>query len=306
MANEVKQMSPRKRRGLERHLEGWQLAVVAVGIAGVAALLAVPRPVPPDTLPLPRTDPQNLARIAREEAGHADQARRSPLSFETRAAGEAFRSHGQAAARGDNDEAIQALREFRGLVDRVRGRGGEVEVLRLRAIQTELFVDALSRFERGESADKELAELAGNFLEKAQKAGWLGKDRRFALSSVERHTLFRLRWTELAGLRDERAFAPSLDEWKVYYGFLLRHPELGPAAQEDRLTYIAALQRVDLDYPVLLARGVVLYRMGRYGLSEQALRAHIVKHPSGRWRLRAQNYLAAAVEKLRDTTPIAR
>lgn len=300
MADEVKPGEAKRPRGIGRHFEGWPLAIVAVGIAVIAALLAVPRPVPPDVLPLPVIDHRELGRVMRAQASRAAQVRSEALSFDVRSTGEAFRAHGAAAARGDGESALRALREFRGLAMRVREREGDEPLLRLRAIQTALFTDALARFQRGENVQTEVAELGGNFLDKATTAHWRVGERRLVPTELELSVLFRLRWTELAGLREERAFAPSLEEWKLYYRFLLRHPEHGPHAHEDRLAYITALRRVDLDYPVLLARGVVLYQMGQYAAAEQALRAHIVAQPKGRWRLRAQNHLAAAVARVRE------
>lgn len=293
-------MRSKKRRaggGIRRHLEGWQAGAVAVAIALIGLSLGMRRPVPPNMLVLPQIEPRALARIEGEEAALADAALSQELPYEVRAAGEAFRHYGAAVTKGDTGAALEAEKELRGLLRTSRDKYGDDAVLKLRAVQTRLFLEALTRFEQSGKPDAALEELAGNFAHKARRAHWLDEHGRLSATRAERETLFRIRWTEIADLRHERAFAPALAEWQTYYRFLLQHP--GPGGADEQLRVVTALERVDPSYPAMLSRGVLLFRMGHFQASEQAFRAFLGRHPSGPWRLRAMNYLAAAVQEVK-------
>jgi predicted Zn-dependent protease len=246
---------------------------------------------------LPVVVPRELWRIEREDDARADAALRELLPFEVRAAGEAFRQYGAAVADNESGRALQSAKELRALLKQSREKYGDEPVLRLRAVQTRLFVAELARFEHDGKTSDELTELGGDFVDKARRAKWLTSDGKLVANDVERETLFRIRWSEIAGLRHERSFAPTLDEWRTYYRFMLQHPGTGGAAAQ--LQLVTALERIDLSYPGILARGVLLFRMGRYEASEQALRAYLRDNPQGPWRLRALNYLAAAVQEVK-------
>ena len=173
-------------------------------------------------------------------------------------------------------------------------------LLRLRALQTHLFLGSLAAWEAGGAMSSDLAELGGSLLQDAGRLGWVESRGRFIMSRVEREVLFRIRWARLSGLLDEYPFAPSLTDWRTYYRFLLEHAPR-PGSETGRrdqalatLEVVRALEKRDPDYPGLLARGVLLYEHGAYAAADQALGAHLARHPEGPWRLRAQNYLAAA------------
>ena len=51
----------RKKGGALRHLEGWEVGIVAVAIALVGTLLAVPLPVLPRDVPVPLVDGKALS-----------------------------------------------------------------------------------------------------------------------------------------------------------------------------------------------------------------------------------------------------
>jgi hypothetical protein len=290
---EVKRDSRSRRPGLGRHLEGWELAVVALGIAALAAALVVPRGAEPDILPLPSVDRRELERVASTERERAAEAESHGLPFEVRAVGESLRQYGHAEADQDPRQAELHLRELRRRVLVARAVAGDQPLLRLRAAQTSMFLAALEDWEAGRGQLGELQELGGAFIDKATASGWLSTPRRLDLGLAERMTLFRLRWSELSGLR-EGVFAPSANEWRLYYRFLLEHPEPG-ADSAAALRYVAAVQKYDPDYPALLARGMLELRAGRPAQAIEPLTAHLAARPSGRWRLRAQNQLARAL-----------
>lgn len=283
--------------GFARHLEGWQLGVVAVGIALFGALLVVPRAVEPTELPPPVVDRTLLRRAALEDAARADRAEGEELPYDVRAVGEAIRAIGAAApTQGLQPDLLGLLRNR---VKLARQHGGDEPLLSLRAAQTRLFLHALDEWQRSDKEPPDLRDLGGDFANKATHSGWVDRTRRPALSMLELSVMFRLRWTELCGLRETHPFSPTLDEWRLYLGALLRLPEDGAgrsAAElaDPRLRYVKALAQHDPDYPADLARGIALYQRGAFPDAAAALRIHLAAHPSGPWKLRATNYLAAA------------
>jgi hypothetical protein len=276
---------------LRGHLEGWPLGLGVVGAAALTAALAVPRPVEPQLVPPPIIDREQQqleldvewARAARAKAG---------LPLEVRSVGEAVRRLGAAARR--NIPLSQLSAQLRRLVAVAVDRHGAERLLELRALQTELFVAALARRgDEGGGDHGELEELGGKFYTAAAARGWL--PRSFDPREVE--AAFRVHWAETLGLVQKHPYAPTLNEWRVYYRFLLSRP-LGEGAArirdvQLRLSYVAALAQHDQDYPARLARGVLLYQQGAFAEAAAELRAHLERHSDGPWALRARNYLAA-------------
>jgi len=298
------------RKGWKRHLEGWQVGAVSVGIALLAALLAVPREVPPDVLPLPRIDRQEQRRISALERVRAVEALQNPLPFDVRAVGEAFRRFGRAENDGRSAAAVTLQQELARLAAKARKAQGDAMLLRLRALQTHLFLGSLASWEAGGPVTSDLAELGGSLVRDATRLGWVDRDGRFIMSRIEREVLFRIRWARLAHVLDDHPFAPSLTDWRTYYRFLLEHaPRPGDtsAARQQALAtleVVGALEKRDPEYPALLARGVLLYEHGAYAAADRALGAHLLRFPEGPWRLRAQNYLTAARAKSRQGTQL--
>ena len=293
---------------LHRHLEGWPLAALAVTIALLGAAVAVPRPVAPEEIPVPEVDRREQQRALRAEASLADAAEHEPLPFEVRAVGEALRRYGVGeGAQGAPPPGVEQLVELRSNARAARAKHGDGPLLRLRAIQSRLFRRALHRWETTGSADADLTELGGSFLDKARQSGWVDGDRRLVLDEAERAVLFQLRWSELAGLGKDHPFRASLNEWRIYYRALLEHPPVSPeqgaaARSSVRLRYVQGLQRLDPEFPAALALGVIAYQLGDYAQAASAFRTHLEAHPDGPWRLRAQNHLAAAQAALGETT----
>ncbi|WP_437731042.1 hypothetical protein [Sorangium sp. So ce1335] len=338
------------RRGWKRHLEGWEPGLVAVFIAGTAAILAVPRPVEPAELPLPLADARALARSRDADVARAREAERLGLDAEVRALGSAIRAFGLVDADADHTEA-ELLAARKRVLDAVGPAlaQGEEAVLRLRAYQMSSFVREVRRFEAtGEESD-ELRELGGNFLGLLRRSAWIGRGeatprggaeaRRVAMDGTVLGVLFKKRWGAISGI-ERGPFDLSLDEERALFKFLLSHPvgaprgaqdlaapaagdaaarhepaaEPGPrspaaalraaearrAKEQYRLKKIDELAALDPSYPGHLARGVALYRLGRFAQSADAFRSHLDQHPDGAHTLRAQNYLRAAIERARE------
>ncbi|WP_437808235.1 hypothetical protein [Sorangium sp. So ce1078] len=169
------------------------------------------------------------------------------------------------------------------------------------------------------------------------EAGPRGGDeaRRVAMDGAVLGVLFKKRWGAIVGLQ-RAPFGVALDEERALFKFLLSHPLGGKSAQElaappaaetareepqasepgprspsaalraaeaqraeehYRLKKIDELAALDPAYPRHLARGVTLYRLGKFVQSAEAFRTHLDQHPDGAYTLRAQNYLRAALER---------
>jgi hypothetical protein len=111
--------------------------------------------------------------------------------------------------------------------------------------------------------------------------------------------LFQLHWAELIGKRSSFPFAPTLNDWRLYYRFLLLHPAHEPTLAGDaestanaaRVNVVNALSRKDPDYPAAFARGYLFDRLGEPEAAASAYRAHLGQHESGPYALLARNYL---------------
>jgi hypothetical protein len=292
---------------LRRHLEGWELGLLTVCMALVAAMLAVPRAVTPDVLPVPEVDRRLERQEAVDDRQRVDVAMSQPLPFDVRAVGDLLRSYGRASLEDRPETAGARLQELQAGAAATRARHGDTPLLTLRALQTYLFLRALSRWETTGVAPTDLVELGGGLLQEAHRNGWVVRPHRLVLSGAERRALFRVRWADVMGLRDATALAPTLDDWRAYYRFLLEHPADAASAGPGRgqavaqLRVVRALESIDHEYPAVLARGVLLFRLGNYFAAAEAFRQHLDQNPRGKWTLRAENYLAAALDRAQES-----
>jgi hypothetical protein len=292
--------SGRQRARFARLFQGWEAGAVIVGLVLAAALLAVPRAAAPGFIPVPLLVPAE-ARAERERRGElADRARREGLPFETRAVGDAVRRLGVALAGGEGEpEHLSRL-----LAERVQNAlavGQADALLRLRVVQEQLFVRAVREHVGVRPVHPELAALGGDFAMRAERSGWV-KEGRFVASDLELETLFARRWVDLTGLREHALFRPTLGELRLFYRFLLLHPEVGtdtPPSPEVgralvRLRYVEALAKRDTEYPLGFARGSLLGQLGQLPQSAQALSQHLSRPAGAAFNLRARNYLIHA------------
>lgn len=266
-----------------------------IGVCALAALLVVPRDVPPEHLPLPRVDRQQQRADAAIEAARAERAR-GGLPLELRALGEAFRRYGRAAF-SQRELVPQLTRPLRRRANQALEAHGAEPLLELRALQTELLLRALEERPIGAGAEpsREVVELAGGLLESGLSRGWFAAPPEGA-DATELGALFRVYWGRVLGLSERHPFAASLNEWRAHYRFLLRGPISGPQRDRDlarQLEYVTALAQHDRDYPVHLARGIISYQRGAPDEAAMELTAHLELHPDGPWALRARNHLAA-------------
>lgn len=286
--------------GIGRHFEGWQLGLLAVGVAVGALWLVLPRPVEPRLVLLPEVDRVSVARSRREDAARAREAERTRLPLDVRAVGELLRRHGACAAAQNARCARETRDDARRLAARVARKRGFEPLRRLRAAQTELFLTALRGLRMKAGKNRELEELAGNFVQKATSMGWFDASGRLALTEDELFVLFRVRWAELLEQLRNAELRPGLDEFRLYYRVLLERPGGTSVRDQDerRLGYLPALTAIDSEFPRALAEGVLLARLGRSERALAAFSAHLAAHPDGPWALRAKNYQLGALAQL--------
>src|SRR5262249_3958576 len=154
-------------------------------------------------------------------------------------------------------------------------------VLRLRAYQMRLFEHAVARWAVSGQESGDLLELGGPFPGMLRRnAWWIASERRLLVDRSALRVLFKQRSNPIPAF-PAGAPAPTLDESRALYAFLLRHPIPSPAAfaepdpstaplarraNEDayRLKKIDELAAIDPLYPRALARGIVHFRQGRF------------------------------------------
>jgi len=308
-----------RKGGLLRHFEGWEAGLVAVVIALFGTLLTVPLKVAPNDVPRPLPDGKLLAAaLDRErtlvasvvpilEREIADPARGTEF-YDLRAMGEQFRAYGHAEATDEMYAAVRARQKLAETVARARALGDD-RLLGLRAYQRRLFLAELERWEKTGKESDELTGLGGRFVALATRDGWLD-GRTISMDDSLRGIFFKRRWNEITGLT-QAPFALMLDEQRAFYAFLLEHPHIEGnqnmsaadvcrAADRWRLRKIEEIAAIDPAYPYALARGVILYRVGRYPAAAQSLRDYLAASTDGRYALRARNYLVAAVAREND------
>lgn len=295
----------RRRSDFRRHLQGYELGLVTIAIVLAGAALALPRASEPLTVPLPRVDRVGLARGIESELELVRKTEAEGLPFDVRAVGESIRRFGKSVTqRADTGHDRQDIRERLAVV---LARKGEASVLALRAVQTEYFARALGRAESEGKSNPELDELGGGFLEHAKQSGWLDASGRLLADESTRRVLFRMHFVDLLEKRGVFPFAPTLEDWRVYYRFLLVHPERSAAASlvndasdddAHRLRIVNALGKKDPEYPALFAKGTLLYRLGDREGASAAFRAYLGAHESGPYALLARNHLIYTLQGL--------
>ena len=285
-----------KRKEGKGAYDGIGVVGFVVSVTVMAAALAAPRSTEPDVLPLPVPD-RAVLRAAKQRGDElARAARQNGLSYDVRAVGEAIRRCGAASIEGKGVPQ-PVLGEVRMAMRLARERRSERGLSQLCALQTELFVRATHAFEVSGKPSTDLHELGGDFILVAKKNGWLD-GRRIVLDDDERAALFRIRWTELTGLRSDPPFVPTLDEYRAYYALNLRPSGSSDAANNERaFSVVRALEKRDPSYPAAFARGVLLHRAGRFSEAVEAFRAHLAARPDGPWTLRAKNHVLEALAR---------
>jgi len=291
--------------------EGWQLLVVTFVVAWGTALVVVPRPVEPRDLPVPRIEPRSATSIRDRDRDLAASLQTRPLDTKLRRLGTAVRTVGKYEETSDpqlstaRDEAKDAAK------DALRLSGPDV--LRLRAYQTERFLEELAGWVRTGQSSDELVELGGSVVRSFQATGWIvtenGK-RRVLLGDLALRAAYKKRWNEVTGVTAD-TLAVTVDEQRAFLAFAIEHPARPPAnaglgnavamyQNQMTLNKIEDLAKIDPSYPVLFAKGIVFYRLASYANAATAFGRYLEETPNGPYAVRAANFLKASLEKSGD------
>lgn len=273
-----------------------EAVVAAVVLAAQGTFLVVPRPTLPRVVPLPALDPGAIEQREARETQRAERVRDGSLPRSARIVGELVRQLGKQSSR-HHGVARQIQNELRLETQKVMERHGPEELLDLRALQTQLFVEEVERYVATGVVTPALLELGGEFAEIARES-WVHHGR-LLLSEPELRLLYRVRWGILTGTHRQEPFGPSLAEFRRYYAAYLEKPERGLVADPTslaltRLSYAKALGSVDPQYPAELAMGILELSAGRGASAKKHLSAAAQATKSGEWSLVTRNYLISA------------
>jgi hypothetical protein len=301
---------------------GAWLALIPLVVAIVFGALLVPHAAPPETVPLPTIDTNQVERIIADDHALANQARATPLPAEVRAVGTAIRAFYMLQT--GNEKAEQVAKSRLALDRAVAGAlsidGG---LAKLRAVQLEDFLAATHDFERTGVESEEMKALGGNFVKRVQSAGWADGNK-IHLSDSEMRAMYKAAWNAAINAPPNASLAPKMDETRVLYALYLRAPHPPEAARDLalaqrkvandatscnlievneglateawRLDKIRKLGTIDPEYPTAFAIGASEYRMGKYRDAAEAFRSWIAAHPEGPWSLRAHDHLVASMQ----------
>ncbi len=274
--------------------------------AVVGIIIVVPRPTFPESLPLPTIDLEQMKTRETTERARALRAVDNALSNRVRTIGEEVRRIGLKTARSIPVPPAQ-LKTLEVDVNALLEDDRVDELLDLRALQTELFLQAVRDFESSGKPQPDLEELGGQFALAAQSS-WLGDEHRLLLDNNQLRVLFRIHWGRTTGLLAHPSFAPNLEELRRYYSVHLRFPH---KAQENdfhsalltQLKVVRALGEVDPNYPTNLATGMLQLKLGLAIPAEKSLRSYLDSAPDGPWSQIAQNCLRLAARQARAMRP---
>ncbi len=290
--------------GQRRHaapvwLRGWTLAIPSVGIALVAATLSVPRATKPETVPQPVVHRLALDATLNQLARRSDAARAQPLPFAVREVGEAYRRLGRTQYEGPQPLDDSQARAWQRLIRSVRSKVGDDVLITLRAVQADMFVNALGVWETTGKVSDELVELGGDFVRLARVNHWWNAGH-LNMSHDERWALALLRWTSLAGIIQLEPYRLDRELEVVQLRFLYSHPTVEGAQLRARQKIVERYSELDQNYPLDYSRGVLFAEAGQYDFAAASFMRHLQAHPQGPYAIRARNHLIWSTERAYD------
>jgi hypothetical protein len=280
-------------------LEGWTLAIPSVGIALIATLLAVPRATEPKTVPQPVQHRWALDHSLRQLNLRAKRVGTEPLSFPVREAGEAYRRLGRTQYEGPASLDVPQSEGWQRMIRGTRARSGDEALLTLRAVQAELFVNALHDWEATGTVSEDLVELGGDFVRIAKNNRWWVAGH-LDMSADERLVLALVRWTTLAGFNQLVPYKLDRDLELVELRFFFDHPTPGGTPFQTRLKIVKRYSELEASYPLEYARGVLFAQAGQYDRAFASFTRQLQEHPEGNYALRARNHLIWTNEQSRN------
>jgi hypothetical protein len=302
------------------------LALIPAAVGVLLAALLFPHDAVPADVPLPDVDEKRVAKMEQADDELAARAAHEPLPAEVRALGEALRTFNTTEAKNPPDARWADIRTS---VDMARADAlekGPEAIARLRAAQLRAFLDQVTAWRKTGVESEELQAEGGGFIRRMTLEGWI-TGTHLVLTDRELRVLFKLKWNAVARMEESEELKPSFDEMRVLYRFYLLHPHPADnaretftaarrtarsradcealaageqmAAEQWRLDKINKLAQLDPSYPAAYARGISLYRAGKYDASVTAFQEWLRQHPDGPLTLRARNYLHAAFVQAR-------
>ena len=272
-------------------LDGWTLAIPSVGLALVAALLAVPRATEPRWVPQPIVRPRVLNAEIDKLAGLAARARAQPLPFSVREVGEAYRRLGRAQFEATTPLDGAEIKAWRDLIGTVIKQVGNEPILVLRALQCELLVAAMRHWKSTGAVTDDLIELGGDLVSLGKANHWF-KGPGLDLTQQERWALALRRWTSLSGLLHQPEFRPPRNLELPQLRFFYANPVRDDDSLEARQHILTRFSELDSTYPVYYAMGVLFAQTGQLDKAAMLFAKHLEMHPDGAFALRARNHLA--------------
>ncbi len=263
----------------------------------VATFIATPRPTRPHVLPLPHFDLKELSSTQSREISRVASVRDGSLPHDVRAVGEQVRRIGSKIYQ----RMPVAAKELRRLSMDAASliEAGKSEPLRdLRALQGQLFIEAVRESLARESPSSDVQELGGEFWSVVTEA-WFDETGSCTIDEATLRLMFRVHFNQLTGLGDHPDFAISLNEIRAYYATLLEHPKVprrssGAMAARQQIAYVNGLAAADPAFEPRALLGILNLRMGRYGHAIKELEAFIDDHPNGPFSHAARGHLAYA------------
>lgn len=283
-----------------KYFEGWQVGAITVLMAIVAVAVVVPRTVVPEEVPLPRLAPRDIG-VARTRARAAERALESgEISDNLRLLASRLRAHGLAENSGDRKQTELAAGSILELSPIVAATEPD-RLLDLRAHLTERFVRAFLLLLRTGAETEDLAVVGGDAARTFRDKGWLDGPVDAEIDLVLR-SLYKRRFEGLVLPKGNLPLEEAEERARVR--FLMLHPPRAPVpdpqglfANQYVLSQLDDAAALDPHYPLRYAQGIALFRLGRFEASAAAFDAFLAERPDGPYRLRAVNYLKAAVEQ---------
>ena len=278
-------------------LEGWTLVIPSVGLAVLAAALAVPRATEPRRVPQPVINARLLDTEVATLSNLADQARVKTLPFSVRELGEAYRRLGRTQFQGTPTLSNAEVQAFRDLVTLTRRSAGDQPIIVLRALQCELLVSAMNQWDQAGKVSDDVIELGGDLVVLAEAQGWRNRDGLDA-AAPERWALALKRWTSLAGLLHAQPFKMARELELTQLHFFYVHPNQNDDVFETRQRILKRYADLDTTFPFHYALGVLLAQNGRPQAAATFFDKQLQEHPNGPYALRARNHLLWASQLL--------
>jgi hypothetical protein len=281
-------------RRWNKYADGWQVGVLAVGIAAVVALLVVPRSVEPAGVPIPIVAPRDIADVRETTRARAATLDRPDVPEVVRALGGQIRAYGRAEAAGQ-PRPIESARVAVATLAAPALETSPADVAALEARYATAFAEAFRAFAATGEQSTDLVELGGDAMKTFVERGWMPESGAIPEDfDVVMESFYRRRFVALVG--DDPALAEPKAESRARLAYLMRRAARSSDGDAAMMRYIDEASSLEPSYPVPYARGIVLYRMGRFEAAAASFDAFLEERSSGPYRLRAANYLRASVE----------